>query len=898
MNLTVLLDTIMKINNLILFIIFLCTTTVFSQTLKGKIENINGQVIPLSTVAIMDSINGNSIKEYTIARNGHYYILLKKIYNVIVIKVSAINYHSKTYIIHNPRKKKIYNIDFILTKKEITKLDEVVITANNKPFTIKKDTVSYNVKKYSDGTERKIEEIIKKLPGVEVNNISGEIKYNGKSIETVLLEGDNLFGYNYSLGTKNINVGIVNQIQAIENYSENPLLKGIENDGKVVLNLKLKKGKMDLSGNVDLASGLLNSNKFAVNVNANLLGISKKFKSFTTLSHNNTGTNNSPFDYFGYRFNLEQLKDDDFLSNKIIPETRFSNIFEDERVNINNQFFGNFNSIYKINRNLKLKTNFYYINDIITNNQSVINKYSFNNESLILTDDTRKIKEPSKYRGDFEIKYNITKSSLLEYDLHIQKENIKTNGTIISNKNTNISTYLDSRNNFIKQKLLYTKKLSNNKALQFEILQSFNTIPQDYKVTHLFDNQLNIKNDNQECSSSKKYYLMKAVLLGSTVSNNKYTFSIGGDLNISDVKSQLYSEYNNQPTLYNNSKNSVKYSKRNLFQLTTYNMTLHNWKFFFSTKFRILNQNITDNNDTVIKNIKGIFEPSLSIKYRLNSVSFFLGSMSYNKRSNTDRHLYSDIILIDNRTIINNLSSLKLQSISNFGLYYFLNDLFNQFQINLGLFYQKSGGNYFTKNSINENMTQITYFFSPHNINSLNFNFQSAKYISFLESTLKINFSYSNNQYVNIVNDSELRNNSSQLLKFKLFYKTAFDILINFENSINFGNSISKNNSNQFINKSFNDSFKVILSPVKQWHILLSYNYHLPSLTKKSVKYVFLDASIRYKPKRKKFELDIIAKNLLNKSYFEQIQTTDYSTNIYKFDILPRYFLLNYTYNF
>jgi hypothetical protein len=56
------------------------------------------------------------------------------------------------------------------------------------------------------------------------------------------LRGDNLFGIYYTLGTKN-NVAMVDQVQAVDNYSENPLLKGIEQDGKVSLNLKLKKGR-------------------------------------------------------------------------------------------------------------------------------------------------------------------------------------------------------------------------------------------------------------------------------------------------------------------------------------------------------------------------------------------------------------------------------------------------------------------------------------------------------------------------------------------------------------------------------------------------------------------------------------------------------------------------------
>src|SRR5690606_27441794 len=102
----------------------------------------------------------------------------------------------------------------------------------------KKDTVVFNINSYKDGTERKIEDVLRKLPGIEINELSGIIKYKGKSIETVMLEGDDLFGSNYTLGTKNINADMVTEVEAIENYSENALLKGIEHSEKVALNLK------------------------------------------------------------------------------------------------------------------------------------------------------------------------------------------------------------------------------------------------------------------------------------------------------------------------------------------------------------------------------------------------------------------------------------------------------------------------------------------------------------------------------------------------------------------------------------------------------------------------------------------------------------------------------------
>jgi hypothetical protein len=229
-----------KFYYLILFYVF-SVNSLNGQSLKVKLTDTFNRPITVANILIKDAEKLNIIKEFGIVKGGISIIQLKADYKTIVIEIRANGYFTERYIIEKPQKNKTYKISFILKKDDITTLDEVVVKAKKRPFTIKKDTLKYNVNAYRDGTERKIQDLIKKLPGIEVNTITGEIKYKGKSVETVLLEGDNLFGYNYSLGTKNINVDMVKQVQAIENYSENPLLKGIENGDKVALNLKLKK---------------------------------------------------------------------------------------------------------------------------------------------------------------------------------------------------------------------------------------------------------------------------------------------------------------------------------------------------------------------------------------------------------------------------------------------------------------------------------------------------------------------------------------------------------------------------------------------------------------------------------------------------------------------------------
>ena len=870
-----------------------------SQTIEGTVTNINNKFIPVSNILIRDSNNTEIVSEYTFSKKGKYQIILKNKYKNLIIEIKTNGYEQESVLIENPQKDKTYNINFLLRVNKINKLDEVILKAKKRSFSIKKDTVNYNVNSYSDGSEIKIQDLIKKLPGIEVNAKSGEIKYKGKSIETVLLEGDNLFGYNYSLGTKNINVDMVEQVQAIESYSENPLLKGIENGEKVALNLKLKKGRIDFSGNIDLGVGIFEKGKQALNINSNILGITKNYKSFATLAYSNIGINQSPFDYFSFNLNLEELKEKEFLAQKIISGTRFSNNLDDERVNINNQYFGNYNAIFKISKRLKVKTNLYYINDKITNNQLFENQYIINQQVLRTNDNISITKTPKQYRGDLDLKYNSSKNSLIEYNLRIRQENIKTPSSVISNNDNSYESLLNSEDFYLKQKLLFTKKISERKAFQFSVFQSTNFIPQTYQITPSVIDSDNYIRDTQRSQYEKNYYKSQATLLGSSKTGNKYTFYLGGVLDNNKLQSQLFSENSTEIKTTENGMNNLKYSKKSMYQLGSFQLDIGKWKFSPSYKLSVLNQEINNNENKTDTKIDYIIEPSLNIRYRLNRVSFLKVKVGYNKNANVERYLFLNQILINNRTAISNIPSLELQESLNYSIFYFNNDLYKQLQINAGLDYQKTRGNFFIKSLINENTIQINYFYLPQDNSNLNFNFLIAKYIPFLESTFKLSSSYSISKYKNIVNNSKLRTNKSQYFNIKLFAKTAFDGFFNFENTINKSKSISENeNRGQLINESLNNTFKIILKPTKKWFISLSSDYFLPNGENKSEYYIFLDASIRYRPKNKKFEFNFVAKNLLNEDNFEQIQISDYSTNIYKTNIIPRYYLLNMTYNF
>jgi len=78
----------------------------------------------------------------------------------------------------------------------------------------------------------------------------------------------------------------------------------------------------------------------------------------------------------------------------------------------------------------------------------------------------------------------------------------------------------------------------------------------------------------------------------------------------------------------------------------------------------------------------------------------------------------------------------------------------------------------------------------------------------------------------------------------------------------------------------------------------LTSEYFLPNLDQLENNYWFLSGNIRFRPKNKKWQYHLSAKNLLNIQNFEQIQVNDFSSSLYQSSILPRHFLIQGSYNF
>jgi hypothetical protein len=135
-------------------------------------------------------------------------------------------------------------------------LREAVVTAMASQVQVVEDTLLYNASAYRTPEGAMLEELVKKLPGAEVDD-SGNIKINGKDIKKLMVNGKEFFGGDVQTGLKNLPVDMVENLKTYDRQSDMARVTGIEDgEEETVLDLTVKKNmNQGLFGNIDLGAG-------------------------------------------------------------------------------------------------------------------------------------------------------------------------------------------------------------------------------------------------------------------------------------------------------------------------------------------------------------------------------------------------------------------------------------------------------------------------------------------------------------------------------------------------------------------------------------------------------------------------------------------------------------------
>jgi len=147
------------------------------------------------------------------------------------------------------------------------------------PVTMKGDTLTYKTDAFTTGNERKLEDVLEKLPGFQVDE-NGEVKVQGKKVDKVLVDGKTFFDGDTKLATKNLPANAVDRVQVLKNFNEIAPVRGLDNDETLALNIQLKDGKKNMvfgdltagAGPQERYLGHANTFYYAPKLNINLIG--------------------------------------------------------------------------------------------------------------------------------------------------------------------------------------------------------------------------------------------------------------------------------------------------------------------------------------------------------------------------------------------------------------------------------------------------------------------------------------------------------------------------------------------------------------------------------------------------------------------------------------------------
>src|SRR5690606_12447043 len=121
----------------------------------------------------------------------------------------------------------------------IASLDEVIVKSRA-PVTIKKDTLEFNVASFKTKKDATIEDLLKELPGVEVD-LDGNIKVNGKDVSNVLVNGKPFFGNDPTIATRNLTKELIEKVQVVDTKTKAEAFTGEEGDKESkTINLTIK----------------------------------------------------------------------------------------------------------------------------------------------------------------------------------------------------------------------------------------------------------------------------------------------------------------------------------------------------------------------------------------------------------------------------------------------------------------------------------------------------------------------------------------------------------------------------------------------------------------------------------------------------------------------------------
>lgn len=865
----------------------------------GKVTDTLENPLAYANILAIPKSETENVRFASTQDNGTYKLGLSKNQSYEVT-VSYLGY--KTQTINITSKTQNINKNFLLSEA-LNKLD--VITLNyTPPVIVKKDTITYDVSRFVTGEERKLRDALKKLPGVEVDRV-GNVTVQGKKVTKVLVEDKMFFTGDSKLAVNNIPADAVDKIEVLDNYNDVAMLKGLEDNEDMAMNIKLKANKKKfVFGDIEAGAGIediyvLHPNIFfySPKTNVNFIG-----------DLNNQGVKSFSFrDYLEFEGGFGKLMRD-ASSYFSLFKSDFARYLNNQDYTANTNQFGALNIRQALNNYTDLSGYIISSKSKTQTNSNTLNKYlSTTNpfvEDRTVSDNFDNYFTIAKLTLDYRPSYNedFTYNSFVKVTTNISNGLIT---TINPSDNNTINTLTNIKGLNVKQHISYSRKLSKKHTATLEATYNFQN---DKPITEwLTNNQIlqgliPLEDDdiyNIIQTKKSKAHTFNAIIKDYWVLNNfnhLYT-SMGlnaafNDFYNEDLQKLSNGAINNFSTA--NFGNDFGYDFIDTFLGLEYKFQIGIATFKPMLYYHFYNWN-TKQFDDKFSNYKALLLPQFTTKIEFSNTEILNFKYKLNASFPDAQRLANNFILNNFNSVFKGNTSLENQLYHSASLNYYKFSLFKNLNIHTGVSFNKKikhFKNITVLNGINQFSTPVL-FDEPEDNWSVNGSV--AKKINKIRYKLKSNFSYSD--FFQILNNSINKNISKSIsatISAETFFKNYPNIEIGYTkdySSYRAFNSMSKFENNRFfINLEYDFLTDFIFKAD------YSFDNYKNKNSRVNTAFDTANASLFYQNENNPWGFEIQATNLFNIKFKQQNSFNSFLISDSKTFVLPRIIMFKIIY--
>jgi hypothetical protein len=867
---------------------------------SGKVTDTIQNPLGYANILAIPESDTEDIRFAITENNGTYKLGLSK-NQTYKVTVSYLGYLSQTINITTTDQKNITK-NFIL-KENPDQLDEITLNYTP-PVSVKKDTITYRVDAFVTGEERKLRDVLKKLPGVEVDR-AGNVTVNGKKITKVLVENKTFFTGDSKLAVNNIPADAVDKVEILDNYNEVAMLKGLQDSEDMAMNIKLKEDKKKFTfGDIEAGVGiedryLLHPNLFyySPKTNVNFIG-----------DLNNQGIKSFTFnDYLEFEGGFGKLLQD-ASSYFSLFNSDFSQFLNNNDYTDNTNQFGALNirqsisdvtdiSGYIITSNSKTKTASNTLNNYLnTENPFTENRTVTNNLKNFFTIGKITLDYDPSFKEDFA------------YNSFVKITNNDSNGntiTINPTQNNGINTITGVNGITLKQNISYSRKLSKSHTATLEATYNYQN---DKPITNWLTNQeilqglIPLQDDdifNILQTKKSKGHNINAIVKDYWVINNfnhLYT-SIGTNLAFSDFYSQEVQQLSDGSINNFNTAgfgNDFGYNFTDLFLGLEYKFQIGIATFKPAIYYHYYHRKTKQFTEEFINN-KNLFLPQFTSKIEFNNSEKLNFRYKLNASFPSINRLANNFILNNFNSVFKGNTELENQLYHTLSLSYYKFSLFKNLNLNFNTILnirEKTLKNVTELQGIEQFSTQILFDRPEHNWSVSG---RVSKKINKIRYNIRGRFNYSD--FYQILNN-ETNLNISKSISSTLSAETFFKEFPNLE--IGYTKDFSNYRSLGSTNKFENDNFFVILEYDFLRDFIFKADYSFDNYNNKTnnIKNTFdtANASLFYQKEDSPWGFEINATNLFDVNFKQQNSFSSFIISDSKTFILPRIIMFKIAY--